>query len=133
MRALFDCAHDYSLERVALLLVKLCFFLRVKFLDLRRAGRLFAQRTPKYDTMMRKLYTVATCLDIVGIVKKTARVSEIQLLVALDPAIMLPPGVAMLVNTSEDMARARVYHERQKEFEAVSNPPVVATGLALPI
>jgi hypothetical protein len=116
----FNYSLDFSLQRIALALVKVFFYLRVKFLDLRRVSRLFAQRNTKYKTMLRKVHTVATGLEILGIVRKTSVVSEIQLRFPLDSEnCMGKLPVASMLNTQEQLENEKVCARRRREFEAV--------------
>jgi hypothetical protein len=108
---------DSSVPRIAVSVVKLFFYLRVKFLDLRRVSRFFAERRTKYKTMLRKVYTVASCLEIVGIVKKTSVVSQIQLSIPLDSEISaLELNITSLLNTKEEVEEQKTCERRRREF-----------------
>jgi hypothetical protein len=119
IRALFNYHLDASLQHVACGLVKLFFFLRVKFLDLRQVSRLFAQRNTKYKTMLRKVYTVASGLEIAGIVRKTRAVSEIQLNVSLDSEISETGlNISSILNSRQQIEQQKLGERRRREFEA---------------
>jgi hypothetical protein len=120
VREVFNYSSDGSLQRIATGLIKLFFFLRVKFLDVRQVSRFFAQRTTKYKTMLRKVYTAATSLEIAGFVKKTTVVSEIQLNAPLDLDVSERPlNVPSILNSQEQIERARAAVKRRKAFEAI--------------
>jgi hypothetical protein len=120
IKEVFNYYLDASLQRIAVGLVKLFFYLRVKFLDLRQVSRLFAQRTTKYKTMLRKVYTVATSLEIVGIVKKTTVVSEIQLSVPLDSEDSEKGlKVSSILNSKEQIELQKLGEKRRRDFEVV--------------
>jgi hypothetical protein len=116
----FNYYLDASLPRIAVGLLKLFFYLGVKFLDLRQVGRLFAQKTTKYKTMLRKVYTVATGLEIVGIVRKTSAVSEIQLNVPLNSEDSdMALNVRDILNSREQVEREKLGEKRRRDFEVV--------------
>jgi hypothetical protein len=116
----FNYQLDASLQKIAAGLVKLFFYLRVKFLDLRLVSRLFAQRNMKYKTMLRKVYTVATGLEITGIVKKTNAVSEIQLNVQLDSEDSdRPLKFSSILNSKAQIQRQKLGERRRRDFEAI--------------
>jgi hypothetical protein len=120
IKEVFNAALDSSIQRIAVALVKLFFYLRVKFLDLRRVSRLLAQGTSKYKTMLRKVYTVATTLEILGIVKKTNVVAEIQLRIPLDSETCdMTLKVASLLNTDDQVKQEMMYDRRRREFSSV--------------
>jgi hypothetical protein len=120
IKRVFNYSLDFSLQRIARALVKLFFYLHVKFIDLRRVSRLFAQRNTKYKTMLRKVYTVATGLEILGIVRNTSVVSEIQLKSALDSENCTGQlKVSSILNTQEQLENERVCARRRREFTAV--------------
>jgi hypothetical protein len=118
IKDVFNYDMDPSLQRIAVGLVKLFFYLCVKFLDLRQVSRMFAQRNTKYKTMLRKVYTVATGLEILGIVRKTNAVSEIQLIVPLDSEDSeLGWNVSSILNSKEQIERQKVGEKRRRDFE----------------
>jgi hypothetical protein len=120
IKEVFNAALDSTIQRIAVTLVKLFFYLRVKFLDLRQVSRLFAQRKTKYKTMLRKVYTVVTGLEVLGIVRKTSVVAEIQLTVPLDSENSeLSLKVASLLNTDEQISHEKVCAKRRQEFQTV--------------
>jgi hypothetical protein len=117
---IFNDSLDFSLQRTAVVLLKLFFYLRVKFLDLRMVSHLFASRSDKHKTMRRKLYTVSTALAIIGIVKKTSVPSEIQLNVPIDSeGELIELGVSSMLNTQRQVERERVCQLRRRQFDAV--------------
>jgi hypothetical protein len=117
--SVFNYSSDASLHRIAAGVVKLFFFLRVKFIDLRQISRLFAQGT-KYKTMLRKVYTATTVLEVVGIVRKTTAVSEIQLNVSLDSEISgAGLNVSSILNSQAQIEHQLTAEKRKKDFEAI--------------
>jgi hypothetical protein len=124
LQELFNYSLDPSLPRISIAVVKLFFFLSVKYLDLRKVGKLFAQGHTKYKTMVRKLYTVVVALEITGIVRKTSVVSEIQLNVPLLP----PPStsqmsLALVLNSRKELEDDLLFQRRRKEFEELAARP----------
>jgi hypothetical protein len=120
LKDLFNNQTDPSLQRIAIGVVKLFFVLRVKNLDLRKVGRLFAQRTTKYKTMLRKLYTVAAGLELAGIVRRTTVVSEIQIVTRLaENHSGAQMGIGSILNTKEEIEEEQICEKRRHEFEAV--------------
>jgi hypothetical protein len=116
---LFNYSIDSSLQRMALAVVKVFFFLGVKFLDVRKVSRIFAQRNAKYKTILRKLYTVSSVLEVAGIVRRTAMVSEIQLIVTFDAENEMPRlGLRSILNTKEELETEILYERRRREFDA---------------
>jgi hypothetical protein len=117
---MFNNSIDPSLQRLAVAIIKLFFYLRVKFLDLRKVGRLFSQRNTKYKTMLRKLYTVATGLELTGIIQKTRVVSEIQLVAPLEgDHDVIQLGLGSILNTKEELEEEHACARRRQEFEEV--------------
>jgi hypothetical protein len=126
LKLLFNYSIEPSLSRIAVAVVKLFFFLCVQSLDLRRVGRLFAQKTIKDKTMIRKLYTVACGLEIAGIIRKTATVSEIQLVMPLratDGACSM--AIPCFLNTPTDLVEIALIEQRRKEFDEISATSIV--------
>jgi hypothetical protein len=120
LKDVFNYDLDSSLQRIAVGLVKLFFYLRVKVLDLRQASWLFAQRNTKYKTMLRKVYTVATGLEIVGIVKKTIVVSEIHLIVPLDSGESVGGfDLSSILNSEEQILQQKLTEQRRRDFEVI--------------
>jgi hypothetical protein len=132
IKAVFDYNLDASLQRIAVGLIKLFFYLSVKFLDLRQVSRMFAQQAAKYKTMLRKVYTVAGSLEIVGFVKKTNAVSEIQLEVPLHSENCEGGlNVSSILNSEEQLEHQRVCARRLRAFEAVCLEFEDAEGIAV--
>jgi hypothetical protein len=116
-KEIFHASADSSIQRIAVAMVKLFFYLHVKFLDLRKVSRLFTQENTKYKTILRKVYTIATGLEILGIVRKTSAVAEIQLNVPLDSeAPSASFNLPSLLNTEEQVAQEQAYDRRRREF-----------------
>ena len=116
MLEIFDCTTTSSIQNIAVSVIKLFLFLGVKFLDLREVGRLFCQRKIKYKTMLRKLYTVASSLEIAGIISRTAVVAEMKLNVVLHPKEAAKMGVISILNTESELASEQIYERRRKEY-----------------
>jgi hypothetical protein len=119
LKEIFNYSMESSLPKIALAVVQLFFVLKVKFLDLRKVSRLFAQRNMKYKTMLRKLYTIAGGLQLARIVRKTSTVSEIQLLVPFDLDSESPLKLGSMLNTPEELEEERTCELRRKEFDGV--------------
>jgi hypothetical protein len=120
IRHVFDCSLGPSLQTIATAFIRLYFYLQVKFLDLRKAGRLFAHGQVKYKTILRKLYTVVNALEIVGILRRTNVGSVIQLncplkALARDRTFSLK----LMLNTQEELEAEIRFENRRREFEQI--------------
>jgi hypothetical protein len=116
----FNCVTDPSLSHISEAVVRLFFCLRIRYLDLRKIARLFAQGQAKYKTMLRKLYTVVCGLELAGIVSRTEVVSQIKLNVPLDGVLGAPLGLAEILNTQEEIDCAIGIERRRKEFDQIA-------------
>jgi hypothetical protein len=115
---IFDYSADPSLQRISCGIVKLFFYLGTPKLDVRKAGRLFAQGKTKYKTMLRKLYTVVAGLELAGVLSRTQVVSEVQ----LNAPLTLVDGrsqfsVPSILNSPDDAKRQHRFEMRRREFE----------------
>jgi hypothetical protein len=135
LHQLFRNWADPSLPALATTVVKLFFYLSVGSLDLRKVGRLLAQGKTKYKTMVRKLYTVATCLERAEIIRKTAVVSEIQLnapLHAARPGTMM--DLASVLNSEKELKGLDACEARRRDFGELgltSGQPLVKPEVAV--
>jgi hypothetical protein len=112
---------DQSLSSVTLALIKLFFHLGIQYLDLRKAARLFAQDRIKYKTMLRKLYTVVSGLEIAGVLRRTQTVSEIQL--NLDPRRQtkhVSYSISSVLNTEHEVSEEQRFYRNRRQFERMS-------------
>lgn len=122
---MFNCSINSSLQNMALCVVKLFLYLGVKFLDLRQVGKLFSGGVAKYKTMLRKLYTIVSCLEIAGIVSRTNTAAEIKFnFTTLLNQPKTSISMQSLLNTEEELETESVYERRRKEFENFSEPKV---------
>jgi hypothetical protein len=120
LKDIFNYSLDASLQKIAVAVIKLFFVLQVKLLDLRKVSRLFAQKTIKYKTMLRKLYTVTGGLDLARIVHKTETASQIQFLVPLDIGVEpLEMKLSGILNTQEELDEQRKCEIRRREFDQI--------------
>ncbi|OHT04960.1 hypothetical protein TRFO_27468 [Tritrichomonas foetus] len=124
---IFDCSFNSSLQNIALSVVKLFFYLNEDSLDLRQVGKLFSQGKTKYKTMLRKLYTVASSLEIVGIISKTSTVAEIKLKFPLkkysyqqnqQQSVINACSIMSLLNNDKDVQQID-YEARRKEYHGI--------------
>jgi hypothetical protein len=114
----FNYSLDPSLHRIAIAIVKLYFFLNLKALDVRKVGKVFAQGKTKYKTKLRKLYTVVAAMEILGIVSRTTVVAEIILNAPLERwPVVRSLGVALILNSPEELLLAKSYARRRKMLE----------------
>jgi hypothetical protein len=114
----FHYSIDPSLQRIAVGIVKLFFYLNLKFLDLRKVGRFFGHGQTKMKTMLRKLYIVVGILEVAGIVIRTAVSSEIQLSAPLHETVTpAKMGLSLLLNSPDELLRAQDYERRRKVLE----------------
>jgi hypothetical protein len=116
---IFDCSADSSLSHIATSLVKLHCVLGTKFLDLRKVGRLLSQRGVKYKTVLRKLYTVASILTLVSVLRRTASSSEVQFVYPLKPPGATQFGVSVMLNTQTELEEEQSFERRRREFEQI--------------
>jgi hypothetical protein len=119
--ARFDYSVDSSLSRISVAVIRLFFCLGAKTLDLRKVAKLFSQGKAKYKTMLRKLYTAASGLELSGLVRRTAVVSEIR----LNSPIQSQPTssqlcVSSILNTPEELATTIEAERLRREFEAIA-------------
>jgi hypothetical protein len=119
MKDTFSHSLDQSLLTIALGFVKLFFYLRVKSLDLRKVSRLFAQRRAKYKTTLRKIYTVAGALAVLGFVRKTAVAAEIQLSLPLKSCADSESGLGLssILNSPQELEDEQACVRRRRDFE----------------
>lgn len=118
MSDIFDCSSNASLQNIALNLIKLFHYLGVKYLDLRQVARLFAGKYAKYKTMLRKLYTISSSLEIAMIISKTTTSAEIKLNFSVkEPEYRGAMDIMSLLNTKKELETESVYEKRRKEFE----------------
>jgi hypothetical protein len=83
-------------------------------------SRLFAQETIKYKTMLRKLYTAVSGLEIAGIIRRTMVVSEIQLI--MDPRKDTGPAsysIHSVLNTEAELFLKQRFASNLKQFEKI--------------
>jgi hypothetical protein len=119
LNQIFDCTLNSSIQSIAMSVIKLFLYLDTRFLDLRQVGKLFSQGRAKYKTMLRKLYTVASSLEIAGIVSRTNSVAEIRLnYSAREPPQQSPMNVRSLLNTESELIDTQLYEARRKMFMA---------------
>jgi hypothetical protein len=128
---MFNYSSEPTLQHIASTFVKLFFYLNVKHLDVRRVAELFGQGKTKYKTMLRKLYTVVSGLEVAGIVRRTDVVSEIWVNVPLEaPSKSNQFTLISVLNSAEEFAQQRKYEARRKEFDGIRGKdairPVVA-------
>jgi hypothetical protein len=118
LKEIFNYSLDASLQKLAVAVIKLFFILNVRLLDLRKVCRLLAQHDIKYPTMLRKLYSVRSGLEVAQIINKTDTVLQIQLLVPLEGDAKSPAlKLSSLLNTQKEIEEQRVCEERRREFE----------------
>jgi len=125
----FSCATNSSLNNISMNVIRLFFYLHVRFLDLRQVAKLFSLGGAKYKTMLRKLYTVATGLELSGIVSRTNRVAEIRFLYPLPESSLMfsPLNVASLLNSKKEMDEETKYQKRRKQFNDLTEDPRMTT------
>lgn len=117
----FSHSSGQTLPHIATSVVELFFYLNVKNLDVRHVARLFGHGKRRYKTMLPKLYTVVTGLELVGIVSRTAAGPAIRLNAPLQtPAKSNQFAVSSLLHSAEEEAQLRRYEARMREFERIS-------------
>jgi hypothetical protein len=67
-------------ENAAWNIVKMFLYLGTGKLDLRTVAALLTERDVKYKTMLRRLYTVASTLEGLDVVRKTSQTAEVELI-----------------------------------------------------
>lgn len=120
---LFNCSLNGSLENISISVVKLFIYLNKKYLDVHNIAKLFAQGQCKYNTMLRKLYTVGICLRICGVISKTNKVSEFKYNYH---RIHIRPTEGMrriqyILNTEEEIKEYMEFNRRMKIFDNYVN------------
>jgi hypothetical protein len=136
LHSLFDCSTNPSLPGIAEAIIRLFFILDVRFLDIKKLAALFSQGELKYKTVLRKVYTVANCLELAGIVTRTFAVSEIKLNVSLQIGTKSEFDVPSILNSQEELRRAALAERRRKEYEQISirlPSPVMGNKFSDPI
>lgn len=118
MLDLFNCATNSSIQNVSICVIRLFLYLNVKCLDLREVGKLFCQKRCKYKTMLRKLYTVASSLEIAGIISRTVLVAEIKLNFGPEHDEQSTMDVRSLLNSGTETNNGQNYVERRAAYES---------------
>lgn len=67
---IFNCENDGKLSEVTIKLIKLFYFLGTDTIDIKKVSKLFVSGIVKRKTMIRKLYTITTSLEIIGLICK---------------------------------------------------------------
>ena len=128
IRDSFDCVTNTSLPQIAVCIIKLFFYLNVKTLDLREACKFFVMKDPaKYNTLLRKMYTVSSRLKVVGILSETLNTAEIHLCnfesqANNDSSNSRNVKINNLINTDQELKIEQIYSQRRKEFESFQKP-----------
>lgn len=119
IKEIFDCAEDSSLQYITKSLIQLFMYLGVTSIDLKAVGKLFAQGNTKFNTMLRKLYTVCSCLEILGVTVRTKKAAEMKLVRVqwVFNNNQNPIGINALLNSNEDKASGEIYAERRSQFQ----------------
>lgn len=74
----FTCAKDASLGNISLLLLKLFAALGVDVLDLRKVATLLGKHH-RYPSMLRRLVTISSCLQVVNVVRMLPHGETVEL------------------------------------------------------
>lgn len=118
-----NCLNKTSLPHIAIALVKLFFYLNTKKLDLREACKFLISSDPKkYNTLLRKLYTVSSRLQVAGILTKTLNVAEVKICDFDPPQPNFTIQFRNLINTDEELANEQRFSMRRKEYDSVVSP-----------
>lgn len=117
---LFSCFDNSSIRKVSSNLILLFSYLQTNILDLRDVGKLFTQGKNNYKTMLKKLYTIASALECLGILSKTGRTAEVKLnvLELIPNAQQNIADLNTLLNTKESAHQAIVIKNHQEQFQS---------------
>ena len=131
MRNLLDCSRDSSLPHIGEAIITLFLHLKVSTLNIKEICTYLAGPS-KYHTMLRKLYTVASRLEVGGILKRTENSAEIKL-------VRNPNGKTInrslklsdMINTESELKMENVFEQRRRVFyscQCLGDKSAVSTG-----
>ena len=120
---IMDCSSSPTLQNITIAVMKLFLYLNVDKLDLRDMGKILSKGKVKYKTMLRKLYTVASCLEIAKIISRTSVVAEIKLNFSIDSIKIIPQhdslkslSISSLLNGGETKKEENISYESRRKM-----------------
>jgi hypothetical protein len=131
---LFDCSNQPTLAKLAVSLIQLFAYLHENIIDIRQAAKLFAQKGAKYKTMLRKLYTVISCLEVADVVSRTNSSAEIKLLVPFTQHKSIY-SIQNLIQTKDDssLSNDKIYETRRVQYKSIVGTPSVFQPQNVPL
>ncbi|KAH0787756.1 transcription factor E2F7/8 [Histomonas meleagridis] len=108
----FSCDQDSHLSQVVVRLIRLFYYLGTEILDIRKVSKLFIKGEVKRRTMLRKLYTISSSLNVVGLIERTDQPATIKICVSPLPLT----SIEILLNNSH-VRNEEIFVARRKAFE----------------
>ena len=115
MLSLLDCSKDSSLPHIAQAIIALFLHMQVPTLNIKEVCTFFSESPEKYQTMLRKLYTVTSRLEVGGLLKRTQNSAEIRIVRNDPPQAM---RISDLMNTASELKMQKLYEHRREVFQA---------------
>lgn len=115
VRASLCCDTDPSLPHISEVIMSLFCYLKVSTLNIREICQFLTNGGSKYQTMLRKLYTVAARLEVAGLVAKTNNSGEIKL---CDNRLGGKKHIRLvdMINTEKELQMESMFTQRRKEY-----------------
>lgn len=123
METLFDCSSDSSLQNITKKLIQLLIYLGMTVIDLKAAGKLFSQGKVNFKTMLRKLYTICSCFELLGVTVRTKKTGEMKLVRSewVFNHYNIPTDINALLNTDDMQHVSDTFTYRQASFSLYSH------------
>ena len=122
VRQSLSCEKNSSLPHIGEVIITLFLYLRVPTLNIRDICSFLTRQTGKFETILRKVYTVAARLEVAGLVTRTQNNAEIKLC-ASKRMKEQKVGLADVINTHNELQMENIYVERRKAFAGEVSPP----------
>lgn len=115
---MFNCENNGQLSEVTIKLIKLFYFLGTDTVDIRKVSKLFVRGIVKRKTMIRKLYTITTSLEIIDLISKMNEPGIFK--ISIKPVFITDLELLLNHNTST-VSNEDVYFKRRKLFNDLTN------------
>ena len=126
VRQSLACDKNTSLPHIGEVIVTLFFYLHVSTLNIRDICSFLTRNTGKYETILRKVYTVSARLEVAGLISRTQNNAEIKLCTSTRARERKSLALADMINTKNELQMESVYAERRKAF--AGDPPSSASS-----
>ena len=114
-----DCSKDSSLPHIALAIIALFLHMKVPTLNIKEVCAFFCPNPGRYQTMLRKLYTVASRLEVGGLLARTANSAEIKIVKPTrGEADCRSMSISDIMNTASELQMQKRYAQRRELFQA---------------